>query len=119
MPPGTAAPLAGTILAVYSGTGRFVAKTTVLASPAPTATSFTVSATPAEDIISASLCGGTCAFFNAPSTSSSVTNFTVTKTTGTGQWSGGFICRSGVDQSKIQPVTATTTKPTRWQETVQ
>jgi hypothetical protein len=119
VPNGTAPVTAGTIVQVYSGTGQFAAQTTVLASPAPTSTSFTVSAVPSIGITGAAICGGTCALFNSPSINTSVTNFTVTKSGGTAQFSSGFVCLSGVDASKIAPVTATTLKTGRWQETVQ
>ena len=119
LPSGTAAITPGTIVQVYSGTGQFAAQTTVLASPAPTSTSFTVSQAPATGITGAAICGGTCALFNSPSNNASVTNFTVSKSSGTSQFSGGFVCLSGVDRNNIIPVTATTLKTGRWQEAVQ
>jgi hypothetical protein len=118
LPSGTAPVVAGTIVSVYSGNGQFAPRTTVLATPAPTSTSFTVSQAPSTPITGAAICGGTCALFNAPSTATSLTTFTVVESAGTTQWSGGFMCLRGVDGANIRPVTTTTLTTGRWQEVV-
>jgi len=119
VPSGTSTPTVGTIVAVYSGSGAFAAQTTVLASPAPTPTSFTVSQAPATALIDAALCGGTCAFFDGPSSTTSNTVFTVAASAGTTQWAGGFVCLKGVDKPNIIPVTSSSSTASRWQEVVQ
>ncbi len=117
---GTTIPVADTmIIAVRSGTGTFAAQTTVRSSPAPSANSFTVSAVPNVRLSGATICGGTCAFFNNPSSTSSTTELTVTRTGGTDQWAGGFTCLSGVDKSKIAPVTSSASSASTWREVVQ
>jgi hypothetical protein len=67
----------------------------------------------------ATICGGACAFFDNPSSTSSTTQFIVTRTGGTDQWAGGFTCLSGVDRSKITPVTSSVTSASTWREVVQ
>ncbi len=120
VPSGGTAPTAGTIVAVYSGTtGQFLANTTVSASPSPTATTFTVSAAPTVPLVNAVVCGGICALFNAPSLTTSTTQFTVTRTVGTTQWAGGFTCLSGVDNAKVVLVTGSSTSASTWNEVVQ
>jgi hypothetical protein len=124
VPAGSALPSVGTRVAVYSvgsspaGAGSFSSGSIVQSVGTD---SFTVPSAPSTGLYGATLCGGTCAFFNAPSSASSsnLTEFTVSRSSNTTQWSGGFICLSGVDASKISPVTATTLKTGRWQETVQ
>lgn len=122
VPGGTALPSVGTRLAIYSlatsGTGTFAIPTTVQSVGTD---SFVVSNVPTNGLVGATICGGTCAFFNDPSNTASTntTQFTIAPSAGTTQWAAGFVCLSGVDPTKILPVTATTTKPTRWQETVQ
>ncbi len=117
VPIGTA-PTAGTIVAVYSGTGKFIAGTTV---SSPTATTFTVSNAPTSgnEIKDAIICGGICALFNNPSSITSTTQFTVTRTPGTTQWAGGFTCLSGVDNTKVRQVTSSSTTASTWSEMVQ
>lgn len=118
IPNTTPAVIAGTIVSVFSGTGQFAAQTTVLASPAPTSTSFTVSQAPSTPLVGAAICGGICAFFSSPSNTAIVTQYSVTKSSGTQQFAGGFVCLSGVDKDKIAPVTSTTLTTGRWQEVV-
>jgi hypothetical protein len=118
-PSGTSTPTVGTIVGVYSGTGAFAAQTKVAASPVPTNTSFTVDTAPSTPIVGAAICGGICAFFNDPSNTGSSTAFTVTKSGGTSQWASGFMCLSGVDKTKIIPVTSSTSNITTWKETIQ
>lgn len=122
--PNTTPPVVpGTIVSVYSSTatGVFAAQTTVLASPAPTSTSFTVSQAPSTPLVGAAICGGICAFFKQPTPSelAPVTEFAVVKSSGTTQFASGFVCLSGVDQPKIAPVTSTTLTTTRWREVVE
>jgi hypothetical protein len=122
VPTGSALPAVGTRIAVYSvasspaGTGTFAAATTVQSVGAD---SFTVSSVPSTGLYGAKACGGICAFFNSPSSTTAVTQYTVVRSGGTAQFAGGFVCLRGVDASKIAPVTSTTTKTGRWQETVQ
>ncbi|HSH93628.1 MAG TPA: hypothetical protein VK968_05750, partial [Roseimicrobium sp.] len=118
--PGATLPSVGTIVAVYSlgtpGTGAFAASTTVTG----TATGqFTVSPPPTSPLKNAIVCGGTCAFFNGPSSTTSTTEFTVAATAGTTQWAGGFVCLKGVDKPNIIPVTSSSSTASRWQEVVQ
>ena len=114
-------PTFDTILAVYSGTGvlNTTAKTKVLASPTPTATTFSVSAAPSTALNSAQLCGGICALFNDPSSTSSITQFKVTDTsTSYSRWAGGFTCLVGVNNTLIKPVTSTATSSSDWSELI-
>ena len=121
LPTGTIAPIFNTILAVYSGTGvlNTTAKTQVSASPTPTTTSFNISVAPTIALNGAQLCGGICALFNNPSSTSSVTQFKVTDTsTSYSRWAGGFTCLTGVDNSLINPVTSSATSSSDWSELV-
>lgn len=92
-----------TIVAVRSGTGQFAAQTTVNSVNAGNNT-FTVSSAPTITLDGAQVCGGTCAFFDNPSSTTASSGFVVTRSAGTTQWASGFVCLSGVDQSKIVPV---------------
>lgn len=120
LPAGSALPEVGTLLAVYSktagGTGSFAAGTRVTAVGSA---SFSVDTAPSTPLAGATVCGGTCAFFNDPSNPASVTDFTVTKTAGTTQWGSGFVCLKGVNDPLVQPVRSTTTNARTWQEAVQ
>jgi hypothetical protein len=116
VPSGTSLPAVGTLLNVHSGTGAFAAGTKV---SAVGANSFTVDTAIPTALAGATVCGGTCAFFNNPSSTSAVSSFTVAASAGTSQWASGFTCLKGVDSSKIAPVTSSTVKAGTWQETVQ
>jgi hypothetical protein len=122
MPAGWTAPAlataGGPIIAVASGTGLFAAGTKVESVSGSTFTvpSSTPIVTPLRD---AKLCGGICALFNDPSSTSSFTDFTVNKSAGTTYWSGGFMCLSGVKDSLIIPVTSSTTTTYQWKESIQ
>ena len=117
LPSGSALPgSTGTIVAVYSGTGQLAARTTV---QSVGTNSFTVSAAPTTPITGAAICGGICAFFDVPSSTSSLTEFQLTRTSGTNQWGGGFSCLSGVDNTRVAPVTSSSTAASTWQEVVQ
>ncbi|ROZ68596.1 hypothetical protein EEB15_25270 [Ramlibacter sp. WS9] len=115
-------PSVGTRVALFTnngGAGAFAANTTV---QSVGANSFVVSPAPTAAIEGGVACGGTCAFFNGPSSTSSVTEFRIERSTvgaDTSQWSSGFACLKGVDASLIAPVTSSTVKPGRWQEQVQ
>ena len=119
----------GTLINVYSGNGRFAANGAAsgnapctspyvptrygmcvmgtlvsgLVGAGPTFTVFTLSQVPTIALTNATICGGTCAFFNTPnSTNSGTTQFTVVKANNSSnQWEGGFACASGVDPTKI------------------
>ncbi|MBI2752899.1 MAG: hypothetical protein HYX46_05225 [Betaproteobacteria bacterium] len=121
VPTGTSVPTSDTpmIVAVRSGTGTFAANTTVLSTPPPTATLFKVSAVPTTRLSAAEICGGTCAFFDNPSSTSSTTQFTISRTPGTNQWGGGFTCLSGVANSKINAVQSSVSSASIWREVVQ
>ena len=117
-PGGTVAPTAGTLIAAVGGTGVFAEGTRVAASPAPTATSFDVTLSPTTSISGDTICGGTCGFFKTPNSLTSTTEFTITRSNTT-QWSGGFMCLSGVSQPSIIPVTSSTSSVRTWREVVQ
>ena len=122
-------PTGGTILAVRSGTGQFQAQTKVVATGA-TATQFTVvngSGTPyppTTRLVNAQICGGTCAFFNNPGSTSSSTSFTVstgdTTEDAATHWAGGFTCLSGVSPTEVVTAGGTgTAVVSGWREPVQ
>lgn len=118
VPAGTNLPAVGTMLAVYSGTGTgaLAANTTV---QSVGTNSYTLSTAPATPLLGASVCGGTCAMFSDPGNTGSTTQFTVDRSAGTSQWSGGFLCLSGVDASRIVPVTSGDAFAKSWQESIQ
>jgi hypothetical protein len=116
-PTGTTLPAAGTRLAVYSGFGQFAAGTTVVNQPS--ATTITVSQAPGTGIESSAVCGGTCAMFSDPSSTSTRTQFQVTKSAGTSQWSGGFACLKNVDPTKVGVVTSSSVAQKTWLEKIQ
>jgi hypothetical protein len=109
---------AGTILKVYSGTGVFAGNTQVV-SNVTNATQFLVSLTPTTQLTNATICGGICALFNNPASSSSSTEFRLTRNSAAAkEWAAGFTCLAGVDPSKINLVTNTSVKLTSWREVV-
>jgi hypothetical protein len=90
---------------------------TVLATPTPTATNYKVSQLPTTTLSAAQVCGGICAFFDH---TTATTSFSIA-TTGTSQWSAGFMCLSGAD---ITPNVITSTSlnaggQRKWTEVVQ
>jgi hypothetical protein len=111
-------PAGGTLVSVRSVAGTVAAGTRVLASPAPTATLFKISTatTSATRLVGATICGGTCAFFQHGA--SATTSFNVTKSAGTGYWGSGFLCLKGVDLTP-QVVTSSSTAGSGWTEPVQ
>jgi hypothetical protein len=103
---------------VKSGTGVFAANTTVTAIQTITGYSvqaFTVSTTPTTALSAATICGGTCAFFDH---ASSTTTYTVAKSGGTDYWNSGFMCLSGTSVSLIQAVTSVQATSSTWTEVV-
>jgi hypothetical protein len=115
----------GTMIRIYSkstsptGSGVLAAQTTVTAIDTANK-SFTISTAPTTAVIGAKLCAGTCAFFNDPSNNASQTTFTFSPLSGsTTQWAGGFMCLSGVDSSKIIPVTSSAVTKRTWSEAIQ
>jgi len=113
--PASGIPASGTLVSVRLGTGTFAAQTKVLASPAPTATVFKVDTTPSARLANATICGGTCAFFQHGATAT--TSYSVTKSANTGYWGSGFLCLKGVDITP-QVVISTSTAGNRWTEVV-
>jgi hypothetical protein len=112
---GTAVPAADTmILSVKSG-GALPAGTTVASSPTPTATTFKLSQRPTTPLANATICGGTCAFFQHGATAT--TSFNVTKSANTGYWGAGFMCLKGVDIPP-QVVTSSSALSRRWTEVI-
>ena len=124
VPSGSGLPAIGSVIAVYSPavTGSIPAGSTVTSTGV---NSFTLSgsapgiAAGTTPLVGATVCGGICALFNDPSNIASTTAFSVTKSAGTSQWAGGFVCLKGVDASKITRVQSTTLKTRGWQEVVQ
>ena len=116
--PASGIPYSATLVSVRSGTGTIAAGTTVLASPVPTATVFKISTatTSATRLVGATICGGTCAFFQHGA--GATTSFNVTKSAGTGYWGSGFMCLKGVDLTP-QVVTSSATAGSGWTEPVQ
>ena len=128
-------PIATTLLAVRAGTGALAARSCVLANPAPTATLFflgnlddagncsgTNPVVNANRLVNATVCGGTCAFFNDPSSTTSTTAFTVDTGNATENanthWAGGFTCLSGVDPGNIRTGSGSSVNATGWHEVV-
>lgn len=105
-----------TRVAIVSGTGVFAANTMATAAAAANAAtnSFTVSPAPTTALNVATLCGGTCAYFDQ---ASATTDFSIGKPANTGYWASGFTCLSGADITPI-PVTSSTAQATTWREVV-
>lgn len=130
------APVSGTVLAVRAGTGVLPASACVVnASPAAPAVfqigtlqwngSQNVCNPNLPQIAStrldnATLCGGTCGLFNAPGSTTSETDFLVTRNnSGTTQWAAGFACIKGIDPAKNPTVvTSSSTSSQKWHEVV-
>ncbi len=103
-------------IAVKSGTGAFAPGTTVTAINAPpnaVTNAFTVSTAPATPLENASICGGTCAFFNPGAAAE--TTFTIGSPAI--RWAAGFMCLKGVDIVP-QIVTSSSTALGRWTEVI-
>lgn len=143
--PNTAgAPFEGTVVAVRKtgGSGFLPPSSCVASSPTPTSTVFQLgtlewngtanvcnsSQRPAllvlpdvtDRLVTATLCGGTCGLFNDPDSTTSETDFIVTRNNaGTTQWAGGFACIKGIDPAKEPTVvTSSSTSTTKWHEVV-
>jgi hypothetical protein len=122
LPAGSSQPSVTTpamLLTVKSGTGVMAPGTTVTAVATPNAAtrSFTVSTSPTTPLVSANICGGTCAFFVPGGT----TSFSITRSSPTGNfnyWTSGFTCLAGVNVVP-QSVKSTTSNGSRWIEPVQ
>jgi hypothetical protein len=111
-----------TIVRVYKtasgGTGVLPANTTITAIDTTNKT-FTISSAPSPALVGATVCAGTCAYFNSPSDGAAVTNFSISPSAGTTQWSIGFMCMAGVNPAEIQKVTSTAITSRNWSEAVQ
>lgn len=109
---------AGTLVKVFSGTGAFAGNTRVV-SNVNNGTQFQVDRTPTTALTNATICGGICALFNNPASTSAKTEFTVTRNAGADkEWAAGFTCLSGVDASRIQVVTSSGVRLSAWRELV-
>lgn len=109
---------AGTLLKVYSGTGAFAGNTRVVSS-VTNVTQFQVDSTPTTALNNATICGGICALFHNPASSSSKTEFTVTRNEGAEkEWAGGFTCLAGVNPAQISTVIDSSVKLNAWREVV-
>jgi hypothetical protein len=115
--PSDGVPTANTLLSVRGGTGVFQAQTRVQASPTPTATVFKVDKKPATRLQGATVCGGTCAFFQHGASAS--TGFSINKSAGTAYWAAGFLCLKNVDPLQIMNVESSVVVRQRWTEPVQ
>lgn len=109
----------GTILQVYSGTGRFQPFTKVKSIDA-TAKNFTVDKVPTVELKGAVICGGICALFDQSTGAKGAkvaTEFTLTRATNAAQqWAGGFACYSGVDPLKVRRVSSSNLRIQKWHE---
>ncbi len=88
-----------------AASGTIMARAAVLASPTPTATSFTMSRLPDTALNNARLCGGVCPFLLQGVTPANATipvgRFDLTGIIDFDDWSSGFACLSGVDPASI------------------
>lgn len=82
--------------------------------PNPQTRSFTVSIIPTTPLDDATICGGTCAFFNQ---SSATTDFSIGKPANTDYWASGFACLSGANLPALV-ATGSSVQPTAWHEVV-
>ena len=112
---GTAVPTAGTMIVSVKSGGVVPAGTTISSTPTPTATTFKLSQRPTTPLLNATICGGTCAFFQHGATAT--TSFNVTKSANTGYWGAGFMCLKGVDITP-QVVTSSSALSRRWTEVI-
>ncbi len=112
---GTVVPTADTMIVSVKSGGVVPAGTTIASIPAPTATTFKLSQRPTTPLVNATVCGGTCAFFQHGATAT--TSFNVTKSVNTGYWGAGFMCLKGVDITP-QVVTSSSALSRRWTEVI-
>lgn len=122
-PPGCTTGVAGIDSWTVSGTtsassATIVARTGVLGTPTPSATSFKISRLPTTRLSgSAVVCGGICALFYNP-TNVLNTDFTLSNVTSGDDWASGFACMSGVNSADIQTIGLDIKKRSGWHEVV-
>jgi hypothetical protein len=124
IPVGT--PAVGTLVAVKSGfVGQFQGRTAVASGATDTLFRVVdfdtglIFRPPTTRLVNAQICGGTCAFFDQ---ASATTTFTIDKTGGTGginYWASGFTCLKGADATPNAIPITTKTKAGAWSEVVQ
>lgn len=102
-----------------SGGAGVLAANTTITNIDTTNNTFTISPAATTPLVGATVCAGTCAFFNTPSSASTVTSFSITPSANTTQWSIGFMCMKNVDPTKIQAVSTTAITSRNWSEAVQ
>jgi|GEM_PF-2967912 len=112
---GTVVPTANTMIVSVKIGGAVPAATTIVSTPAPTATTFKLSQRPTTPLVNATICGGTCAFFQHGA--AATTSFNVIKSANTGYWGAGFMCLKGVDIAP-QVVTSSSVFSRRWTEVI-
>jgi len=110
----------GTKLKIYTlppgAAGVFNGKTTITAIDA-NGKDFTVSPAPTTPLKNATICGGICALFQTPSSTTAQTTFSLTRATSAAQqWAGGFACYSGVDPNKVRRVSNSNLRVQQWHE---
>lgn len=105
-------------IALVAGTGAFddttVTTVSAVGAPNPQTRSFTVSVIPKTPLDDATMCGGTCAFFNQ---SSATTGFSIGKPANTDYWASGFACLHGANLPAIV-TTGSSVQPAAWHEVV-
>lgn len=108
-----------TVSGTANASGSFLARTGVMANPAPTATSFKLSRTPTIRLSnSAVVCGGVCALlFDQNNTMN--TGFSLAGVTAGDDWASGFACLSGVDSANIDTIGLEVRRMGGWREVVQ
>lgn len=108
------------LIAKLSGTGSLVSGTKVTSVDLVTVggvdfvKSLTLSAIPSPGLENATICGGTCAFFNH---TNATTAFTIGKPANTDYWSSGFACIYGANPAP-ELVLKPTVKTANWREVV-
>jgi Tfp pilus assembly protein PilX len=115
----------GTIIKAYSGTGQFIGGTTIAScvdganckGVKKFTTSTAISSSLASKLIGSQICGGICALFDAPASTTQKTIFSLTRSnTAAQQWAAGFACYSGVDPNKIIAITKQKVTVDKWHE---
>lgn len=116
----------GTIIKTYSGNDQLLGSSKVTScvpanckSTQQIKISTAISSTLATKLTSnqPKICGGICALFDSPSSTTQKTQFSLTPSnTAARQWSSGFACYSGVDPNKIVAVTKSKVTVDRWHE---
>lgn len=110
-------------IALVSGTGALAANTTVTAvsirpidAPNEQPNSFTVSPQPTRPLDNATICGGTCAFFDH-SIPTTTTAFSIGRPANTDYWASGFACLSGADLPAISSL-GSSVQSANWLEVI-